>query len=123
MIQIQFNAKLQVMELDNGGEYLNQTLGNYFLENGIIHQTSCASTLQQNGVAERKNRHLLEVARALMFATNVPKFFWGDVVLTTAHKKPKLQDFNRQPKTTPTSWLSSTQSLWLCYICPYPKQK
>ena len=123
MIWTQFNAKLQVVRSDKGREYLNQTLGNYFLENGIIHQTSWVGIPQQNRVAERKNKHLLEVDRALMFATNVPKFSWGDVVLTTAHKKPKLQDFNRYPKTTPTSWLSSTQSLWLYYICPYPKQK
>ena len=73
---------MQVVKLDHRGEYLNRTLGNYFLENGIIHQTSCVGTLQQNGVAERKNRHLLEVAGALMFARNVPKLFWGDVVLT-----------------------------------------
>ena len=48
------------MRLDNGGEYLNQTLGNYFLENGIIHngiihQTSYVGTPQQNGVAKKKN--------------------------------------------------------------------
>ena len=42
------------MRLDNGGEYLNQTLGNYFLENGIIHQTSYVGTPQQNGVAKKK---------------------------------------------------------------------
>ena len=68
------------MRLDNGREYLNQTLGNYFLENGIIHngiihQTSYVGTPQQNGVAKKKNRHLLKVARALMFARNVPKSF------------------------------------------------
>ena len=63
------------MRLDNGEEYLNQTLGNYFLENGIIHQTSCVGIPQQNWIAARKNKHLLEVARALMFARNVPKFF------------------------------------------------
>ncbi|RVW88140.1 Retrovirus-related Pol polyprotein from transposon RE1 [Vitis vinifera] len=40
--------------------YFNVILGNYLLENGIIHQSSCIDTPQQNGIAERKNRHLLE---------------------------------------------------------------
>ena len=70
------------MRSDNGEEYLKQTLRNYFLGNRIIHKTSCAGTPQQNGEVERKNRHLLEVARALMFARNVSKLFWGDLVLT-----------------------------------------
>ena len=55
------------------------------MKNGIIHQTSCVGTPQQNVVAERKNRHMLEVARTLMFARNVPKFFWGNAVLTAAY--------------------------------------
>ncbi|RVW26375.1 Retrovirus-related Pol polyprotein from transposon TNT 1-94 [Vitis vinifera] len=42
-------------------------------------------TPQQNGIAERKNRHLLEVARSLMFSMNVPKLFWGQAVLTAAY--------------------------------------
>ena len=75
MIRTQFNAKLQVVRLDNGGEYLNQNLGNYFLENGIIYQTSFVGTPQQNGLVERKHKHFLEVAKALMFARNVPNYF------------------------------------------------
>ncbi|RVW84739.1 Retrovirus-related Pol polyprotein from transposon RE1 [Vitis vinifera] len=51
--------------------------------NGILHQTSCVDTPSQNGVAERKNRHLLETARALMFQMKVPKQFWADAVSTT----------------------------------------
>ena len=47
-----------------------------------IHQSSCSYTPQQNGVAERKNRHLLKVARCLLLQMNVPKVFWGDAVLT-----------------------------------------
>ena len=66
---------MQVVRLDNGEEYLNQTHGNYLLKNEIIHQTSCVGIPQQNWIAARKNKHLLEVARALMFARNVPKFF------------------------------------------------
>ena len=81
MIRTQFKAKLQVTRSNNGGEYLNQAPENHFLENGIVHQTSCVGTPRQNGAAERKNRHLLEVARALMFARNVPKFFLKPTLL------------------------------------------
>ncbi|KAA0067137.1 Cysteine-rich RLK (RECEPTOR-like protein kinase) 8 [Cucumis melo var. makuwa] len=52
---------------------------------GIVHQTSCAYTPQQNGVAERKNRHLVEVARSLMFSTSLPSYLWEDAILTAAH--------------------------------------
>jgi hypothetical protein len=50
-----------------------------------MHQTTCVNTSEQNGVAERKNRHLLEVARSLMFQMNVPKFLWGEAVKTVAY--------------------------------------
>ena len=52
------------------------------LQNEILHQTLCVDTPSQNRVAQRKNRHLLEVARALLFQMNVPKHFWADAVST-----------------------------------------
>ncbi|XP_028074529.1 uncharacterized protein LOC114276892 [Camellia sinensis] len=57
----------------------------YLEARGILYQTSCVGTLEQNGVAERKNRHLLEAARALMFTMHVPKPHWGDAVLTATY--------------------------------------
>ncbi|RVW61349.1 Retrovirus-related Pol polyprotein from transposon RE1 [Vitis vinifera] len=57
----------------------------FLAQEGIVHLSSCVDTPQQNGIAERKNRHLLEVARSLMFSMNVPKLFWGQAVLTAAY--------------------------------------
>ena len=57
----------------------------FLLTKGIIHQTSCPETPQQNGVVERKHRHLLETARALHFQAKLPSKFWGESVLCAAH--------------------------------------
>ena len=85
MIQTQFQTKIQIIKTDNAKEYFKSVLGTYFFSKGIVHISSCVDTPQQNGVAERKNRHLLEVARSLMFSTYVPKHFWGEIVLTGAY--------------------------------------
>ena len=53
------------------------------LQHEILHQTLCVNTPSQNVVAERKNRHLLENARDLLFQMNVPKHFWVDLVSIT----------------------------------------
>ncbi|KAE8726748.1 hypothetical protein F3Y22_tig00006365pilonHSYRG00038 [Hibiscus syriacus] len=63
-------------------------------EKGIVHLTSCVNTPQQNGVAERKNRHLLEVTRSLLFAANAPKYLWGEALLTATYL------INRMPSKT-----------------------
>ena len=85
MIENQFNTKISILHSDNGTEYFNEILGGFLKEKGIFHQSTCVNTPQQNGIAERKNRHLLEVARALMFSMNVPKYLWGESVLTAAY--------------------------------------
>ena len=51
-------------------------------DHGVLHQTSCPDTPPQNVAAERKNRHILEVARSLMYTMNVPKFLWSEAVMT-----------------------------------------
>jgi len=80
-----YDAKIKILRSDNGGEYTSHTFKQHLNKHGIIHQTSCPYTPQQNGVAERKNRHLMEVARAMMFHTNVPKHFWSDAVVSASY--------------------------------------
>ena len=85
MVKNQFNANLQVLHTDNGTEYFNSILGDYLLSHGIVHKSSCAGTPQQNGIAEWKNWHLLEIARVIMFTTSIPEHFWGEAILTSAY--------------------------------------
>ena len=81
----QYNASVKILRSDNGGEYMGNAFKSHLAKHGIVHQTTCPYTPQQNGVAERKNRHLMEVARSMMFHTNVPKRFWGDAVQTACY--------------------------------------
>jgi len=61
LVKTQFGKEIKTIRSDNGTEYLNQRVQNFFRENGIIHETTCVGTPQQNGIAERKKRHLLEM--------------------------------------------------------------
>ena len=74
-IHTQFHVYVQKLRSDNDKEYMFEQFQSFMLQNGILHQTSCVDTLSQNQVVERKNRHLLETARVLLFQMHVPKHF------------------------------------------------
>uniref|UniRef100_A0A2N9EMG3 Integrase catalytic domain-containing protein n=1 Tax=Fagus sylvatica TaxID=28930 RepID=A0A2N9EMG3_FAGSY len=84
-ISNQFNAKLLAFRTDNAREYTESSFQEFLTSRGIIHQTSCVRTPQQNGIAERKNGPILAIARALMLQMHVPKSFWADAVLTATY--------------------------------------
>ncbi|RVW16796.1 Retrovirus-related Pol polyprotein from transposon RE2 [Vitis vinifera] len=66
-------------------DYSRCPFTSFMSHHGILHQSSCAHTPQQNGAAERKNRHLVETARTILLHSNVPFRFWGDAVLTACY--------------------------------------
>ncbi|KAM0020356.1 putative RNA-directed DNA polymerase [Helianthus debilis subsp. tardiflorus] len=80
MIQTQFQTQIQILRSDNGGKFVNTSMKQFFTTKGLIHQTSCAHTPEQNGVSERKNRIILEMTRALLIESQVPKSFWPEAV-------------------------------------------
>ena len=91
-IQTQFNISIRVLRSDNAKEYFSAPFISFMSEHGILHQSSCAHT-QQNGVAERKNRHLVETARTLLLHCHVPFCFLGDAVLTTCYLINRMPSF------------------------------
>ena len=85
MIETQYNAKVRVLRSDNGGEYQSSDLQKYLEGHGIIHQTTCSNTPQQNGVVERKNRYLLEVVRTSLIAAKTPISYWGEAITSAVY--------------------------------------
>ena len=65
MVETEFDLKVRCIQVDNGSEF--DSMKKIIQEHGMIHQHSCVSTPQQNGVVERKHRHILNVARALCY--------------------------------------------------------
>ncbi|KAG8495890.1 hypothetical protein CXB51_007509 [Gossypium anomalum] len=66
--EAEVGRKIQCLHTDNGGEYTSDEFSTYVRNNKIHHQFMCAKTSQQNGVAERKNRHLAESCRSILHA-------------------------------------------------------
>ena len=110
-IQTQFNVSIRVLRSDNAREYFSTSFTSFMSQHGILHQSSCAHTPQQNGVVERKNRHLVETARTLLLHSHVLFRFWENVVLTACYL------INRMPSSIlhyqiPHSLLFPTQPLY-----------
>jgi hypothetical protein len=85
MVKRQFNVNVRRIRSDNGTEFINSVFQRFLLQKGILQETSCVATPQQNGRVERKHRHILNVARALRFEANLPIHFWGECVLAATH--------------------------------------
>ncbi|XP_077228362.1 uncharacterized protein LOC143861311 [Tasmannia lanceolata] len=98
----QYSCSLKCLRTDNACEYFSDRQGfqEFLSSRGIIHQSSCAHTSQQNGVAERKIRYLVDIARSILYQMHVPKPFWADAMLTAcflANRLPSSVLSNRSP--------------------------
>lgn len=83
-VETQFSSKVLIVRSDNAPDLTKGSMKKLFLQHGILQQKSCSDTPQQNGVVERKHRHLLETGRALFIQSRVPAHFWGDCILSAA---------------------------------------
>lgn len=77
-IKNQTGKKIKVFKSDNGGEYMSKELMDFFKKEEIKKETIFPYTLEQNGVAERKNKSIIEVSHAMLYDQNMSKFLWGE---------------------------------------------
>nr|GFC12967.1 hypothetical protein [Tanacetum cinerariifolium] len=85
MIQVRLKVSVCRIQTDNGTEFINQKLREYYEEVGISQETSVAHSPQQNGVVERRNHMLIEAARTMLLYAQAPLFLWAEAVATACY--------------------------------------
>ena len=99
MIETQFSLPIKVLCTNCGGEFISTPFNQFCASKGIIHQLSCPHTPQQNGMVERKHRHLVQCALALLSQSKLPISFWSYAIATAAHLINKLPTPNLAHKS------------------------
>ena len=84
-VENKLERKVKTLRKDRGREYLSEQFKELCSERGIVRQLTMPYTPQQNGVAERRNRTLMDMVRSMMAQASLPVSFWGDALLTAAY--------------------------------------
>jgi transposase InsO family protein len=85
LVEKQCGQNIEILRTDGGGEYVSTEFNEYCENEGITHEVTPPYTPQHNGVAERKNRTLLNMVRSMLKSKNMPKTWWGEAVNTAAY--------------------------------------
>jgi len=127
-VENQHNLKIKIVRSDRGGEYygrhtdLGQSPGPFALflqENGIVHQYSMPGDPRQNGVAERRNRTLMDMVRSMICNTTLPDFLWTEALKTATHILNRVPS-KSVPKTPYELWTGRNSQLGYLRVwgCP-----
>jgi len=98
-IENQSSSKVKIIRCDNGTKFKNSEMNKFCEEKGIERQFSAPRTPKQNGVAERRNRILIEAARTMLADSNLPVSFWAEAVNTACYVQNRILVFKSQSKT------------------------
>ena len=124
MVETQFNSKLKILRTNNGFEYINNDFKSFCPTSGILHQSSCPHTPEQNGVSERKHRHIVETGLTLLYQSHLPLNYWSYAFSATTYlinRMPSLVLGFHSPWEKVYSKPPSLHALkaFGCAYCPY----
>jgi transposase InsO family protein len=95
-VENQLERKIKRLRSDRGGEYFSGDFSDFCVEHGIIHERTPPYSPQSNGVAERKNRTLIDLVNAMLETSGLSKEWWGDATLTVCHVLNKVPTKNKE---------------------------
>lgn len=89
-METEYNKKPKTIRSDRGGEYTSKELIKFLKDKGIKTQYTAAYSPQQNGVAERRNRYLMEMTRCMLIDAELSNKYWGEAILTANYLQNRL---------------------------------
>ncbi|CAL8089132.1 unnamed protein product [Prunus armeniaca] len=129
-VENQLEKNIKRFRSDRGGEYTSNELGVFCEEHGIIHKVTPPYSPQSNGVAERKNRTLMDMVNSMLLSSGLPENLWGEAMLTACFilNGITLKDNEKTPYEL---WKGRSPNLrilkvWGCLakvLIPDPKRK
>lgn len=99
------------MRYDNGKEYTSVEFDLFCEEAGIEHQLTAPYTPEQNGVSERRNKYVMEMARRMLQEKELPKIFWAEAANTLVFLQNRLPTKVLENKTPFEAWYGYKPSL------------
>lgn len=99
LVETQSGHKLKTLRSDRGGEFTSQEFQLFCASQGMERQLTVSYSPQQNGVAERRNRTIGEMARSMMFEKEIPLKFWGEAVNTAIYLQNRCPTSAVEEKT------------------------
>ncbi|UYV81023.1 hypothetical protein LAZ67_19002546 [Cordylochernes scorpioides] len=106
----EFGKNIQTIRTDNGREYVNRQVEDFLNQSGIKHQLTVPYSPAQNGVAEGKNRSLMEMTRCMLFDSGLPQSLWAEAVTTTNYLHNRIPS-KATDKTPFELWTNRKPSL------------
>jgi hypothetical protein len=85
MVEKEKGMSIKCLRFDGGGKYFSNEFNELLKEHGIQRKYSCSYFSQQNGILERKNKHIAKIAHAMLNEKNLPNYFWAEAVATTVY--------------------------------------
>uniref|UniRef100_A0A1Y1KVS3 Integrase catalytic domain-containing protein n=1 Tax=Photinus pyralis TaxID=7054 RepID=A0A1Y1KVS3_PHOPY len=112
LVTSKFETQISNLRCDNGGEYCSQQFKKFCKEKGIQIQYTVPRNPEQNGVSERFNRTVLNMARSMIFDAGMEKSFWGEAVRCATYILNRLPTSAIKPGSTPADlWYNREVSL------------
>ncbi|KRX55804.1 Retrovirus-related Pol polyprotein from transposon TNT 1-94 [Trichinella sp. T9] len=104
VVERQTSKRVKCLRTDNGREYVNNMFAEFLMRKGIRHERTIPETPQQNGVAERMNRTLVEKARTMLIDANLSPDLWAEAVGTANYLRNRCPTKALRKVTPEEAW-------------------
>lgn len=132
-VENQYNKKIAIFQSDGGGEFINNSLTNHFATTGIKHIVSCPHTPEQNGIAERRHRHITKLGLSMLYQAHLPYELWVEAFYTASFLSNLLPSSVNDKMVSPFELLNGKPPVYTAlrvfgsacfpYLRPYAENK